>query len=319
MKRALITGITGQDGSYLAEMLLEKDYKVFGLVRRSSIDRFDRILHIKDRLTLIQGDLTDQTSLDEAIKEVRPDEVYNLASQSDVPTSWNQPVLTADVTGVGVTRILEAIRTHKPDARFYQASSSEMFGKAAEVPQKENTPFYPRSPYAVAKVYGHDITVNYRESYGLFACSGICFNHESPRRGLGFVPRKVSFGVSQIKKGLTNELRMGNLESKRDWGYAPEYVEAMWMMLQRPDPDDYVFGTGHTHPVRELLEVAFNCVGLNWKDYVVVDDAFIRPAEVDQLVADSSKAREELGWVPKTDFSTIVELMVKADMEEGSS
>jgi GDPmannose 4,6-dehydratase len=315
MPKALITGITGQDGSYLAELLLEKGYQVYGMVRRSSVEKFDRVEHIKDRLHLVQGDLTDQSSLDEAIKEVQPDEVYNLAAQSFVPTSWNQPTLTAEVTAVGATRILEAIRKHKPDAKIYQASSSEMFGKVREVPQKEDTPFYPRSPYGVAKVFAHYITVNYRESYNLFAVSGILFNHESPRRGLEFVTRKVTDGVARIKVGLLKELRMGNLDAKRDWGFAGDYVEAMWLMLQQDSPDDYVIATGKDHSVKNLLEVAFGCVGLKWEDYVVVDPKFVRPAEVDHLLGDPSKAKRELGWEPKVSFNELIRMMVDADLD----
>lgn len=315
MRKGLITGITGQDGSYLAELLLEKGYDVYGLVRRSSVEKFDRINHIRDYLKLVQGDLIDQSSLDEAIRTIAPDEVYNLAAQSFVPTSWNQPVLTAEVTGIGVTRVLEALRKYKPDAKFYQASSSEMFGKVREAPQNEKTPFYPRSPYGASKVYAHYIAVNYRESYGIFACSGILFNHESPRRGLEFVTRKISHGVSKIKMELSKELRMGNLEACRDWGYAPEYVEAMWLMLQRDEPDDYVIATGETHSVKDFLQLAFNYVGLEWEDYVVTDKSLIRPAEVDHLVGDSTKAREKLGWKPHTDFKRLVEVMVEADLE----
>ena len=315
MKRALITGITGQDGSYLAELLLDKGYEVYGIVRRSSIEKFDRIQHIKDRVKLVQGDLTDQSSLDEAVRVHQPDEVYNLASQSFVPTSWNQPVLTADVTGAGVTRILEAVRKYKPDAKFYQASSSEMYGKVTEVPQHEKTLFHPRSPYAVAKVYAHYFTVNYRESYDLFACSGICFNHESPRRGLEFVTRKVSHTVASIKLGLAGELRLGSLEASRDWGYAPEFVEAMWLMLQQPEPDDYVVATGRTNTVKDLVEAAFGHVELDWRDYVKIDQAHFRPAEVDSLVGDASKAKQRLGWESKTEFSSIVELMVESDID----
>jgi len=315
MRKGLITGITGQDGSYLAELLLEKGYDVYGLVRRSSLEKFDRINHIRDYLKLVQGDLSDQSSLDEAIRTIAPDEVYNLAAQSFVPTSWNQPVLTAEVTGIGVTRVLEALRKYKPDARFYQASSSEMFGKVREVPQNEETPFYPRSPYGVSKVYAHYITVNYRESYGIFACSGILFNHESPRRGLEFVTRKISHGVSKIRKGLSKEVHMGNVEAYRDWGYAPEYVEAMWLMLQQDEPDDYVIATGETHSVKDFLQLAFNYVGLEWEEYVVTDKSLIRPAEVDHLVGDSTKAREKLGWRPHTDFKRLVEVMVEADLE----
>ena len=315
MKRALITGVTGQDGSYLAELLIEKGYEVYGLVRRSSVEKLDRVLHIKDRLNLVQGDLTDQSSLDEAVRTLEPDEVYNLAAQSFVQTSWNQPVLTAEVTGLGVTRVLEAIRKYKPDARFYQASSSEMFGKVRETPQNEATAFHPRSPYGVAKAYGHHITVNYRESYGIFACSGICFNHESPRRGLEFVTRKVTHGVASIKLGRSSELRMGNLEAHRDWGYALEYVEAMWKMVQQDKPDDYVISTGQSNSVKDLLVFAFEAVDLNWEEYVVVDEAFIRPAEVDHLIGDSGKAQERLSWKPGTDFKRLVEIMVAADMQ----
>ena len=314
-KKALITGITGQDGSYLAELLLEKGYQVYGMVRRSSVEKFDRVEHIKERLHLIQGDLTDQSSLDEAIKEIQPDEVYNLAAQSFVPTSWNQPTLTAEVTAVGATRILEAIRKHKPDTKFYQASSSEMFGKVREVPQKEDTPFYPRSPYGVAKVFAHYITVNYRESYNLFAVSGIFFNHESPRRGLEFVTRKVTDGVARIKLGLSKELRMGNLDAKRDWGFAGDYVEAMWLMLQQDSPDDYVIATGKDHSVKNLLEVAFGCVGLKWEDYVVVDPKFVRPAEVDHLLGDPSKAKRKIGWEPKVSFEELIRMMAEADLQ----
>ena len=314
-KKALITGITGQDGSYLAELLLEKGYQVYVMVRRSSVEKFDRVEHIKERLHLIQGDLTDQSSLDEAIKEIQPDEVYNLAAQSFVPTSWNQPTLTAEVTAVGATRILEAIRKHKPDTKFYQASSSEMFGKVREVPQKEDTPFYPRSPYGVAKVFAHYITVNYRESYNLFAVSGILFNHESPRRCLEFVTRKVTDGVARIKVGLLKELRMGNLDAKRDWGFAGDYVEAMWLMLQQDSPDDYVIATGKDHSVKNLLEVAFGCVGLKWEDYVVVDPKFVRPAEVDHLLGDASKAKRKLGWEPKVSFEELIRMMVEADLQ----
>ena len=314
-KKALITGITGQDGSYLAEVLLERGYAVYGLVRRSSLQRLDRIEHILERLHVVQGDLADQSSLDEAVKLVQPDEVYNLAAQSFVPTSWNQPVFTADITGAGVTRVLEAIRKNKPDAKFYQASTSEMFGKVQEVVQTEKTSFYPRSPYAAAKVYGHYITINYRESYGLFACSGICFNHESPRRGIEFVTRKVTRGVVRIKAGLAKELRMGNLDARRDWGYAKDYVEAMWLMLQHSTPDDYVISTGETHSIRELCEVAFDRVGLKWQDYVIIDPAFFRPAEVDVVQGDSSKARSVLGWSPKIKFSELIGMMVDADMQ----
>jgi len=313
-KKALITGITGQDGSYLSELLLEKGYRVYGMVRRASVERFERIEHIKERLTLVQGDLTDQSSLDEAVKTIQPDEVYNLAAQSFVPTSWNQPTLTGEVTGIGATRILEAVRKIKPDARFYQASSSEMFGKVREVPQNELTPFHPRSPYGVAKVYGHFITVNYRESYSLFACSGILFNHESPRRGLEFVTRKITNGVARIKLGLANELRLGNLDAKRDWGYAGDYVEAMWLMLQQDSAEDYVVATGETHSVQEFVEAAFGHAGLDWKKYVVIDPKFIRPAEVDLLVGDASKAKKRLGWRQKVSFHELVKMMVDEDI-----
>jgi GDPmannose 4,6-dehydratase len=313
-KRALITGITGQDGSYLAEFLLEKGYDVYGVTRRSSTNSFDRIAHIIDKITLLSGDLLDEHSLVAAVKESQPDEIYNLAAQSFVPTSWSQPVLTAEFTAVGVTRMLEAIRATKPDARFYQASSSEMFGKVLETPQTETTPFYPRSPYGVAKVYGHWITVNYRESYGLFACSGILFNHESPRRGLEFVTRKVTDAVARIKLGLAKELRMGNLDARRDWGYAPDYVRAMWLMLQQPEADDFVVATGRTHGVEQLVEIAFTHVGLNWRDHVVLDPKFIRPAEVDMLTGDASKARAILGWEPEVSFEQLVRIMVDADL-----
>ncbi|MBI5492397.1 MAG: GDP-mannose 4,6-dehydratase [Deltaproteobacteria bacterium] len=314
-KKALITGITGQDGSYLSEFLLEKGYEVYGMVRRASVDRFDRIDHIKERLNLIQGDLTDQSSLDEAVKSIQPDEVYNLAAQSFVPTSWNQPTLTGEVTGIGTTRLLESIRKIKPDARFYQASSSEMFGKVREVPQTELTPFHPRSPYGVAKVYGHFITVNYRESYNIFACSGILFNHESPRRGLEFVTRKITHAAARIKLGLLKELRLGNLDAKRDWGYAGDYVKAMWMMLQQTEPDDYVVATGETHSVREFVELAFGCAGLDWKKYVVIDPKFLRPAEVELLVGDPSKAEKKLGWRPEVAFPELVKMMVEGDLK----
>jgi GDPmannose 4,6-dehydratase len=314
-RRALITGITGQDGSYLAEFLLEKGYDVIGLVRRTSTVTFSRIHHIQDKLTLVSGDLLDQGSLIATLREHRPHEVYNLAAQSFVPASWQQPVFTGGVTALGVTRVLEAIRTVDPSIHFYQASSSEMFGKVREVPQCETTPFYPRSPYGVAKVYGHWITVNYRESYDLFACSGILFNHESPRRGLEFVTRKVTYQVAKIKMGLADQLALGNLDSKRDWGYAGDYVRAMWLMLQQDEPDDYVVGTGETHSVQELCEVAFGHVGLNWRDYVVQDPRYMRPAEVDLLVSDPSKARSELGWEPDVTFKGLIEMMVDADME----
>ncbi len=314
-KKALITGITGQDGSYLAEFLLSKGYEVYGMVRRSSIDRFERIEHIRGKIRLVQGDLMDQSSLDEAVKNIMPDEIYNLAAQSFVPTSWNQPTLTGEFTGLGTTRVLEAIRRIKPDVRFYQASSSEMFGKVREVPQNELTPFHPRSPYGVAKVYGHYITVNYRESYDIFACSGILFNHESPRRGLEFVTRKITNGVAGIKLGLATELRLGNLDAKRDWGFAGDYVESMWMMLQQDAPDDYVVATGETHTVREFVELAFDRAGLDWKKHVVIDPAFFRPAEVELLVGDPSKARKVLGWNPGVSFEELVRMMVDADIE----
>ena len=314
MKTALITGITGQDGSYLAEFLLEKGYRVVGMQRRSSTETVGRIAHLLDKIELVQGDLLDQLSLIEIIKHYQPDEVYNLAAQSFVPTSWQQPVLTGEFTALGVTRMLEAIRLVKPDAKFYQASSSEMFGKVREVPQRETTPFYPRSPYGVSKVYGHWITVNYRESYNLFAVSGILFNHESERRGLEFVTRKVTHGVAKIKLGLAKELRLGNLDAQRDWGYAPDYVRAMWLMLQQDQPDDFVIATGRTHSVRRLCEIAFGCVGLDWRDYVVVDPALIRPAEVDLLVGDASKARAVLGWEPTVSFEEMIERMVDADL-----
>ena len=313
-RRALITGITGQDGSYLAELLLGKGYEVFGMTRRASTENVERIAHLADRVTLLQGDLLDAPSLDAALLEARPHEVYNLAAQSFVPTSWNQPVLTAEFTAVGVTRVLEAIRSVDPEIRFYQASSSEMFGSVREVPQTELTPFHPRSPYGVAKVYGHYITVNYRESYGLFAVSGIFFNHESPRRGLEFVTRKISDGAARIKLGLTENLTLGNLEAQRDWGFAGDYVEAMWLMLQQDDPGDYVVATGEPHSVREFAQLAFERVGLDWERHVVADPKLLRPAEVDHLVGDASKARRELGWEPKTSFRELVELMVDADL-----
>lgn len=315
MKTALITGITGQDGSYLAELLLKKDYEVYGIVRRSSSSNFERIKHIQDDLKLVQGDLLDQNSLIAAIEGSRPDEVYNLGAQSFVPTSWNQPVLTGEFTALGVTRILEAIRLVNKKIRFYQASSSEMFGKVAEVPQNEQTVFYPRSPYGVAKLYAHWITVNYRESYDLFCCSGILFNHESPRRGLEFVTKKVSNAVARIKMGLSNELRMGNLDAKRDWGFAGDFVEAMWLMLQQDEPEDYVISTDEAHSVKELVEVAFDHVGLNWKDYVVIDPKFVRPAEVDLLLGDSTKARNKLKWQPRLKFEELVKMMVDYDVE----
>ena len=315
MKKALITGVTGQDGSYLAEFLLEKGYKVLGMVRRTSTVNFDRITHIQNDIELAQGDLLDQVSLIAILQEHHPDEVYNLAAQSFVPTSFEQPVLTGEFTALGVTRVLDAIRLVDNNIKFYQASSSEMFGKVREVPQNENTPFYPRSPYGAAKVYGHWITVNYRESYGLFACSGILFNHESPRRGLEFVTHKVTHGAAKIKLGLADELRLGNLEAQRDWGYAGDYVEAMWLMLQQDEPDDYVIATGRTHSVRELCEAAFGHLGLDYRDYVVCDPKFYRPAEVDQLIGDASKARKVLGWEPRVSFEELIHMMVDADLE----
>jgi GDPmannose 4,6-dehydratase len=314
-RRALITGITGQDGSYLAEILLEQDYEVIGMVRRSSTVNFERLSHIQDRLTLVPGDLLDEASLIEVLRTHRPHEVYNLAAQSFVQTSFGQPVLTGETTALGVTRLLDAIRLVDPDIRFYQASSSEMFGKVVEVPQTERTPFYPRSPYGVAKVYGHWITVNYRESYGLHATSGILFNHESPRRGLEFVTRKISHGAARIKLGLDTELRLGNLEAQRDWGFARDYVEAMWLMLQQDQPGDYVVSTGETHSVREFCELAFERVGLDYADFVVQDDRFFRPAEVDLLVGDAAKAHDVLGWKPKTSFADLVNMMVDADLD----
>ncbi|MGQ9501871.1 MAG: GDP-mannose 4,6-dehydratase [Anaerolineae bacterium] len=314
-KKALITGITGQDGSYLAEFLLEQGYEVIGMVRRTSTINFDRIRHIQDKITLVQGDLLDQMSLVDILREHRPQEVYNLAAQSFVPTSWKQPVLTGEFTALGVTRMLEAVRIVDPEIRFYQASSSEMFGKVREVPQNERTPFYPRSPYGVAKVYAHWITVNYRESYNLFACSGILFNHESPRRGLEFVTHKVTYGASRIKLGLDHELRLGNLDARRDWGYAGDYVQAMWLMLQQDEPDDYVIATGRTHSVRDLCEIAFGYLGLDWQKYVVSDPQFMRPAEVDLLVGDASKAHAKLGWEPTYTFEQLIQMMVDADMQ----
>ncbi len=315
MKRALITGVTGQDGSYLAELLLEKGYQVYGLVRRSSTENFERIEHLREYLQLVQGDLLDQTSLLEALEESRPDEVYNLAAQSFVPTSWNQPVLTGEFTALGVTRLLEAVRRFAPKIRFYQASSSEMYGKVRETPQNEVTPFYPRSPYGVAKVYGHWVTVNYRESYNLFACSGILFNHESSRRGLEFVTRKISDGVARIKLGLAKELRLGNLEVKRDWGFAGDYVRAMWLMLQYEEPGDYVVGTGETHTVKEFVTTAFAHADLDWQQYVVIDQRFFRPAEVELLCADPTKARRVLHWRPEVSFAELVRIMVEADLQ----
>lgn len=312
-KKALITGITGQDGSYLAELLLSKGYVVAGLIRRSSTTRLDRISHIQDRVQLVSGDLLDSRSLQRVLEEVEPDEVYNLAAQSFVPESWTQPILTGEVTALGVTRLLDAIHMVNPKIKFYQASTSEMFGNAKEVPQKETTPFYPRSPYGVAKVYGHWITVNYRESYGLFACSGILFNHESPRRGLEFVTRKITYAVARIEIGLQSELLLGNLEARRDWGYAPDYVEAMWRMLQQDEPRDYVIATGETHSVREWVTEAFAAVGLDWQRYVRVDEKLVRPADVELLVGDASLAESVLGWKAKVKFPELVRLMVEAD------
>ncbi len=336
MKKALITGITGQDGSYLAEFLLGKGYQVYGIVRRSSNSSLDRVEHIKGKLNFIHGDLTDQSSLDEAVRTVQPDEIYNLAAQSFVPVSWNQPALTSDVTGLGVTRLLEAVRKYKPDAKFYQASSSEMFGKVRETPQTETTPFYPRSPYGVAKVYGHWITVNYRESYDLFACSGILFNHESPRRGLEFVTRKVTRTIARIKLGLAKELKMGNLDAKRDWGFAGDYVDAMWLMLQQPKPEDFVIATGQTHTVRRLVELALEGAGitLEWRGtginevgvdkktnrkVVAIDPQFFRPAEVDLLIGNPGKAKKYLGWEPKVSFDQLVKMMMEEDLRALSS
>jgi len=314
-KRALITGVTGQDGSYLAELLLEKGYEVYGVVRRASTETFERIMGFKNRLTLLQADLTDQVSMIDVLSEIRPGEVYNLAAQSFVPTSWKQPILTGDVTALGVTRVLEAIRVVDKNIRFYQASSSEMFGHAQETPQTENTPFYPRSPYGVAKVYGHWITVNYRESYGLYAVSGILFNHESPRRGLEFVTRKVTHAAARIKMGLQEEVRLGNLKAKRDWGFAKDYVQAMWLMLQQDVPDDYVISSDETHTVGEMCEIAFNHLGLKWQDHVKVAPEFYRPAEVHLLLGCSKKAREKLRWEPEVNFEQLVKLMADADLE----
>jgi GDPmannose 4,6-dehydratase len=313
--KALITGITGQDGSYLAELLLEKGYDVFGMVRRASSEMYERIDHLRDRIELIQADLLDELSLIRMLEKVQPEELYNLAAMSFVPTSWSQPMLTGEFTALGVTRVLDAMRRVSPTSRFYQASSSEMYGKVREVPQTELTPFYPRSPYAVAKVYGHHITVNYRESYDLFAVSGILFNHESPRRGLEFVTRKISDGAARIKLGYAKELRLGNLDSRRDWGFAGDYVKAMWKMLQREEPEDYVIATGQDHSVRDFCELAFDHVGLRYEDYVVQDPQFFRPAEVDQLIGDSTKARTELDWAPEVDFRGLVTMMVDADMK----
>jgi GDPmannose 4,6-dehydratase len=313
-KRALITGVTGQDGSYLAELLLNEGYEVIGMVRRSSTVTFERISHIEDRLTLVAGDLFDEVSMIGILRDHRPSEVYNLAAQSFVQTSWSQPVLTGETTALGVTRVLDAIRTVDPEIRFYQASSSEMFGKVQEVPQRESTPFYPRSPYGVAKVYGHWITVNYRESYNLHASSGILFNHESPRRGLEFVTRKVTHGVARIAAGIDKTLALGNLDAQRDWGFAADYVRAMWLMLQQDAPDDYVVATGETHSVRELVELSFAAAGLDWEKYVVIDEKFLRPAEVDLLVGDPSKSEKVLGWHREVDFPTLVQMMVEADL-----
>jgi len=318
-KKALITGISGQDGSYLAELLLSKGYEVHGMVRRSSDEKFDRIAHLREKVTLHQGDLLDQFSIAALLTAVKPDEVYNLAAQSFVPTSWSQPVLTGEFTALGVTKVLEAVRHNLPTARFYQASSSEMFGKVREVPQSEETPFYPRSPYGVAKAYGHFITVNYRESFGLFAVSGILFNHESPRRGLEFVTRKVSNAVARIKLGLQKKLAMGNLDAKRDWGFAGDYVDAMWRMLQAKEPEDFVVATNETHTVQELVDVAFAHVGLDYRHHVVIDPAFVRPAEVELLIGDYSKAREKLGWEPKVRFKELVQMMVDADLAKLSA
>ena len=313
-KRALITGVTGQDGSYLAEVLLDQGYEVFGMVRRSSTVNFERIAHIQDRITLVAGDLIDEVSMFNILRDHRPSEVYNLAAQSFVQTSWSQPMLTGETTALGVTRVLDAIRTVDPEIRFYQASSSEMFGKVLEVPQREETPFYPRSPYGVAKVYGHWITVNYRESYDLHASSGILFNHESPRRGLEFVTRKVTHGVARIKAGLDTKLSLGNLDAQRDWGFAADYVRAMWLMLQQDAPDDYVVATGETHSVKELVELSFAAVDLDWEKYVEIDPRFLRPAEVDLLVGDPAKAEKTLGWHRDVDFSALVQMMVEADV-----
>lgn len=316
MKTALITGITGQDGSYLAELLLEKGYKVYGLVRRTSTPIMVNIEHILDKVELLSGDLTDLSSLIRIVEQVQPDEVYNLAAQSFVGSSWDQPILTGHVTGLAVTNMLEAVRIAKPDAHFYQASSSEMFGKVVETPQKETTPFYPRSPYGVAKLYGHWITINYRESFDMYACSGILFNHESPRRGVEFVTRKITDAVAKIKLGLATELRLGNLDSKRDWGFAGDYIKAMWLMLQQDKPQDFVISTGETHTVEEFVEIAFSHVGLNWQDYVVIDEKFVRPAEVDLLLGDCSKAKKELNWELEVSFEQLVKMMVDEDLKK---
>lgn len=315
MMKALITGITGQDGSYLAEFLLDKGYEVFGMVRRSSTEVFERIAHIKHRINLVQADLLDQLSLVSMMDQIRPDEIYNLAAMSYVPTSWTQPVLTGEFTALGVTRMLEAMRHACPEAKFYQASSSEMFGKVREIPQTELTPFHPRSPYGAAKAYGHYATVNYRESYKLFAISGILFNHESPRRGREFVTRKISCGVAKIKLGMEKELRLGNLDAKRDWGFAGDYIRAMWMMLQQNDPEDYVIASGETHSVKEFVQLAFSHVGLDWEKHVVIDPQFFRPAEVDQLQGDFTKAKKTLGWQPEVSFEALVKMMVDADIK----
>ncbi len=316
MRKALITGIAGQDGSYLAEFLLEKGYEVFGLVRRSVFGEFERIQHIMDKVRLVQGDVIDQSSVDEAIRTAQPDEVYNLAGLSFVPLSWNQTLLTANINGLGVARVLDAIRKYKPDARFYQASSSEMYGKAEGFAQNESAPFHPLSPYGVAKAYGHWITVNYRESFNIYSCSGICFNHESPRRGLEFVPRKVTNGVARIKLGLAKQLKMGNMNARRDWGFAGDYVKAMWLMLQQDQPDDYVIATGTVHSVRELVEIAFEYVELDWEDYVVTDPQLLRPLDIELLIGDASKAREKLGWSSTVPFEELVKMMVDADLRE---
>lgn len=315
-KTALITGITGQDGSYLAEFLLDKGYEIYGMIRRLSTPNFTRVEHIADRVTFLEGDLTDQSSLNIAMQTAQPDEVYNLAAQSFVATSWNQPVLTGDVTGLGVVRMLEAVRQFSPDAKFYQASSSEMFGAAQEVPQSEKTVFHPRSPYAVAKVFGYYSTINYRESYGLFACNGILFNHESPRRGIEFITRKITDGVAKIHCGLSKELRLGNLDAKRDWGFAGDYVKAMWLMLQQKEPDDYVIATGESHSVKEFVDEAFSELGLEWKDYVKIDERFMRPADVPELNGNASKAKNKLGWAPSVSFKQLVTMMVNKDLNK---